>query len=171
MEDIDWIEKEAAASFELARQNGQSAIGQTPEQLRARLREQAEHRSRSLDTLAAPRDHAYGGSIKVNFGAVWGDVTARINFSDEQKWVFTADFWGFGAGSASAVGVGAWAEGFANPYENQEMEFEIFSMQSTAGILQLFWWPPGQGIVGSFIGPAAGIGVFAGGGKGRWRRD
>lgn len=170
MDGNDWIAQEVTASLELARLNGRTALGERPDQLRARLRQQAEHRTSTLAALVAPRDHAYGGTLNVSFAGVWGDVTAKINFSDEEKWVFTADFWGFGVGTASAVGVGAWAEGFSNPYEGQEMEFEIFSVQSSAGIVQVFWWPPDLPIVGSFIGPAGGMGAFAGGGKGRWRR-
>ncbi|WP_343638262.1 hypothetical protein [Roseateles sp.] len=170
MTEQELIEREAAAAWALAEFNSRAALGQSPDVARARQRLQLEQRLKSLEAQHHQRDHAYGGTVRLTFAGVWGEVIARINFANDEKWEFSGECWGIGAGTASAAGGGPWGEGFLSPYEGQEMRFEIFSAQSSAGIVQIFWWIKDQPIVGAFIGPAGGLGALVAGGSGRWRR-
>lgn len=162
------IEEINSAYAKYRARSARELIGQPVSAIREQL--QFEHESREKALAEAHDENPwYGGTVTVVFGVVYGDVSAKINF-EGGKWEFSGSIWGFGAGTAGGVGGGPWATGFYSPGENEEMSFEIISAEFTGGGIQMFWWRhPGQ-ILGSFIGPAGGLGLFGGGGTGKWKR-
>ena len=88
MTEQELIEREAAAAWALAEFNSRAALGQSPDVARARQRLQLEQRLKSLEAQHHQRDHAYGGTVRLTFAGVWGEVIkpGRVRLGDTVQW-------------------------------------------------------------------------------------
>ncbi|MFO0760105.1 MAG: hypothetical protein U0359_26725 [Byssovorax sp.] len=112
------------------------------------------------------------GKAQVWAVVVYGNLTVTLKWPNGTKRKFTADSWGAGIGDANAAGGGPWSKTTEGkdyiPPVGTKMHFQITSVASVAGEIQIFWWIKTGQILGSFVGVAAGAAAWEGGGTGKW---
>ena len=172
MKSVDSFKARAEASqkrqLEFYRRQSQYLLGRPAEEIPKTLVEIEERQLSSVPELSdGVGAEWYGGSASVTFGAIYGNLTAKIGFTDG-SWVFDTNFWGFGVSGVTAGGGGPWGVGWTSP-GGLKMDFQVLTAAYGGGVLQVFWIY-NRAVVGSFVGPAVGAGAITGGGSGTWKK-
>ena len=151
-------------------ENSKNLMGKDPSEIRLQnIANHGKYLESFNDFKGVEGEPWFGGEVKLS-AFIYGKLTADIKFGDDGWWRFTGTVWGAGGAVVTTGGGGPWAYGFTSPYEGQEMKFEVTTAAVSGGIIKIFWWVKGQGIQGSFVGLAGGVGIIEGGGHGVWKK-